>query len=197
MISNAPATPGLSATVLPVLAVLVRTHGVGAGALIALLLFVKRASVGTVQGAVASWCSCEAHTQEATRSLPLPLPYRPAGTRLEPIVPDPATKEPSAIDPLFKPRSNEDREDSRGSQIDDRGSQIEDKGSHRISMFDPRSSILDPLRFLRFFVVCIDLRRPDLAGENVCARSGGKQPQKVFKLRRKKNHDRPTTLQTM
>jgi len=75
MISNAPlATPGLSATVVPVLAVLVRTHGVGGGALIALLFFVKRAS---------------------------------RATRLEPIVPGPAEKEPSAINPLFKPRRND------------------------------------------------------------------------------------------
>jgi len=157
MISNAPlATLGLSATVLPVLAVLVRTHGVGAamaaGALSGLILtligalrvgrffdylphpviaaftsglgviivstqikavfgvepapagFDLGASVGTVQGTVATWRPCEAHTQETTRSLPLPVPYRPAATRLEPIVPDPAKKEPSAIDLFFKPQ---------------------------------------------------------------------------------------------
>jgi MFS superfamily sulfate permease-like transporter len=75
--------------------------GVGAGALVALLLFVKRAA------------------------------------RLEPIVPDPANKEPSAIDPFFNRRRNEGREDSRASKM-------EDKGSYRISMSDPRSSILDP-----------------------------------------------------
>jgi len=111
--------------------------GVSAGALMALLLFFKRASIGTVQGAVATWRPCEAHTQEATRSLPLPVPYRGPGTRLEPIVPDPAKKEPSAIDPLFKTRRSEEREDSRGSKI-------EDRGSHRMSMFDTQSSILDP-----------------------------------------------------
>jgi len=75
--------------------------GVGAGALVASLLFVKRAA------------------------------------RLEPIVPDPANKEPSAIDPFFNPQRNEGREDSRGSKM-------EDKGSRRMSMSDPRSSILDP-----------------------------------------------------
>jgi sulfate permease, SulP family len=118
--------------------------GVGAGALIALLLFLKRASVDTVQGAVATWRPCEAHTQEATRSLPPPVPYGAPAARLEPIVPDPANKEPSAIDLFFKPRTNEEREDSRGSKVEDRRSKIGDKGSHRISMFDPRSSILDP-----------------------------------------------------
>jgi MFS superfamily sulfate permease-like transporter len=75
--------------------------GVGAGALVASLLFVKRA------------------------------------TRLEPIVPDPANKEPSAIDPFFNRQRTEGREDSRAPKM-------EDKGSYRISMSDPRSSILDP-----------------------------------------------------
>jgi SulP family sulfate permease len=108
--------------------------GVGAGALIALLLFVKRAAVGTVQGAVATWRPREAHTQEATRSLPLPVPYRASATRLEPIVPDPANKEPSAIDPLFEPRKNGEREGSRGSNIEGRAS-ID-------AILDPRSSSL-------------------------------------------------------
>jgi SulP family sulfate permease len=72
--------------------------GVGAGAFIALLLFVKRES---------------------------------QATRLEPIVPDPAEKEPSAIDPLYKPRRNEECEESRGSRTEDRG-----------QIFD---AILDPL----------------------------------------------------
>jgi sulfate permease family protein len=74
---------------------------IGAGALVALLVFVKRAAVGTVQGAVATWRPREAHAQEATKSLPLPVPYRTPATKLEPIVPDPANKEPSAIDPLL------------------------------------------------------------------------------------------------
>jgi hypothetical protein len=77
---------------------------VGAGALVALLLFVKRAS---------------------------------QATRLEPIVPDPANKEPSAIYPFFSRQRNEGREDSRAPKM-------EDKGSYRISMSDPRSSTLDP-----------------------------------------------------
>jgi len=71
--------------------------GVGAGAFIALLLFVKRES---------------------------------QATRLEPIVPDPAEKEPSAIDPLYKPRRNEECEEDRGSRI--------------ASNIGPRSSVLDP-----------------------------------------------------
>ena len=75
--------------------------GVGAGALVASLLFVKRAA------------------------------------RLEPIVPDPANKEPSAINLFFNRQRNEGREDSRAPKM-------EDKGSYRISMSDPRSSILDP-----------------------------------------------------
>jgi SulP family sulfate permease len=111
--------------------------GVGAGALVALLLFVKRAAAGTVQGAVATWRPCEAHTQETTRSLPLPVLYRTPAARLEPIVPDPAKKEPSAIDLFFNRQTNEGREDSRAPKM-------EDKGSYRISMSDPRSSILDP-----------------------------------------------------
>ena len=111
--------------------------GVGAGALVALLLFVKRAAAGTVQGAVATWRPREAHTQEAARSLPPPVPYRTPATRLEPSVPDPANKEPSAIDPFFNSQRNEGREDSRGANM-------EDKVSHRISMPDPRSSTLDP-----------------------------------------------------
>jgi SulP family sulfate permease len=111
--------------------------GVGAGALVALLLFVRRAAAGTVQGAIATWRPREAQTQEATRSLSLPVPYRTPAARLEPIVPDPANKEPSAIDPFFNRQRNEGREDSRAPKM-------EDKGSYRISKSDPRSSILDP-----------------------------------------------------
>src|SRR5262249_50740679 len=43
--------------------------------------------------------------------------------------------------------------EDRGSRIEDRGSRIEDRVSAHKAIFDPRSSILDPLRVLRFFVV--------------------------------------------
>jgi hypothetical protein len=74
------------------------------GVEVALLFFVKRASIGKVQ--VATRRPCEAHAQEATRSLPLHVPYHAPVTRIEPIVPDPANKEPSAINPLFKQSSS-------------------------------------------------------------------------------------------
>jgi sulfate permease family protein len=251
MISNAPlATPGLSATVVPVLAVPVRTHGVGAamtpGALSGFIVtligalrvgrlfsylphpviaaftsglgviivskqikavfgveptpagFDLGAPVGTVQGAVATWRPCEAHTQEAIRSLPLPVPYPPAATRLEPIVPDPATKEPSAIDPLFKPRSNKDREGSRGSRIEDRGSQIEDKGSHRITMFDPRPSIIDPQSSsLPSFLRGLYQSPPSRFSGRERMRSQWRQStSNRLQAPEEKNHDRPATLQT-
>src|SRR5262245_46164119 len=45
---------------------------------------------------------------------------------------------------------------------DDQGSRIEDRAIARESIFDPRSSILDPLRSRRFFVVDFDCFRASL-----------------------------------
>jgi Sulfate permease family len=144
MISNAPlATPGLSATVVPVLAVLVRTRGVGAavaaGALNGLIMtligalrvgrffsylphpviaaFTSGLGVIIVSTQIKAVFCVEpapvwfdlgvARLARAVASvragalIALPLFVKRASilTRLEPIVPDPANKEPSAIDP--------------------------------------------------------------------------------------------------
>jgi sulfate permease, SulP family len=141
--------------------------GVGAGALLALLIFVKRAS----------------------RAL-----------RLEPIVPDPARKEPSAIDPLFKPRRSEV---GRGSKIEDRGSQIEDRRSHQIlpldtqpSILDLRSSTLDPrpTSFLRGLAQSL---LPRFSGRKRLRSQWRRSTTNSLQAPEENNHDQPTTLQTM